>query len=187
VAPLVAEPRPLLFSLQLDLLGNAERVIDLDTEIADRAFELCMSKQKLNRSEVTCLLIDLRCLRPPHRMRAVGGAIEPGALDPVMDDPRILSRRQVRLRPKAAREDVVSIPRVDPGEPVLDRRPGLLGDFKLHRPACLLLDYSDAMSNPSAGANIVELYPHEIAASELAIYGEIEQGEVALPMLLIKG
>ena len=96
----------------------------------------------------------LRCLRPPHRMRAVGGAIEPGALDPVMDDPHILSRRQVRLRPKAAREDVVSIPRVDPGKPVLDRRPGLLGDFKLHRPACLLLDYSGAVSNPSAGANI---------------------------------
>jgi transposase InsO family protein len=71
-----------------------------------------------------------------------------------MDDPHILSRRQVRLRPKAAREDVVSIPRVDPGKPVLDRRPGLLGDFKLHRPACLLLDYSGAVSNPSAGANI---------------------------------
>ena len=33
------EPRPLLLSSELDLLGNAERVVDLDAEIVDRAFE----------------------------------------------------------------------------------------------------------------------------------------------------
>ena len=29
-----------IFSSKLDLLGNAERIIDLDAEIADRAFKL---------------------------------------------------------------------------------------------------------------------------------------------------
>jgi hypothetical protein len=40
-APLrLGQGRDSYLSSQLDLLGNAERVIDLDTEIADRAFEL---------------------------------------------------------------------------------------------------------------------------------------------------
>ena len=38
---------------KLDLLRNTERVINLDTEIAYRAFELCMSKQKLGMSHAT--------------------------------------------------------------------------------------------------------------------------------------
>ena len=43
--PASVEPRPLLLSSELDLLGNAERVVDLDAEVADCAFELCVSKQ----------------------------------------------------------------------------------------------------------------------------------------------
>ena len=80
-------------SSEFHLFGNAERVLDLDREIADRAFQLRVAEQKLNRSQVPRLLIDLRRLRPPHRMRAVGGAIEPDTGDPSMDDSRILPRR----------------------------------------------------------------------------------------------
>jgi hypothetical protein len=44
------------FSSHLDLLRNAKRVIDLDAEIADGAFELSVSKQQLNRSQVPVFL-----------------------------------------------------------------------------------------------------------------------------------
>src|SRR6266496_872446 len=87
-----------------------------------------MPEEQLDGSQVARLLVDLRSLRPPHRMRAVGGAIEPGALDPGMDDPRILARQQVRLLPEAAREEVLTIPRIDAGQPALDRGSRLFGD-----------------------------------------------------------
>src|SRR5437764_239759 len=80
-------------SSEFDLFRDAERVLDLDPEIADRAFQLRVAEQKLNRSQVPSLLIDLRRLRPPHRMRPVGGAVEPNTGDPSMDDSRILPCR----------------------------------------------------------------------------------------------
>ena len=46
-----------LFS-DLDLLGNRKRVVDLDPEIANRALNVCMAKQQLNRSKVPRLLVD---------------------------------------------------------------------------------------------------------------------------------
>jgi hypothetical protein len=75
------------FSSQLDLLGSAERAVDLDAEIADGALELRMPEEQLDGSQVARLLVDLRRLRPTHRVRAVGGAVQPGALNPSMDDP----------------------------------------------------------------------------------------------------
>jgi hypothetical protein len=36
------------FSSQLDLLGNAERVVDLDAEVADGALELRMPEEQLD-------------------------------------------------------------------------------------------------------------------------------------------
>ena len=90
-------------------------------------------------------------------MRAVGGAVEPGTLDPGMDDPRILPGREVRLRPEAAREEVPSIPGLDLGKPGSDRGSGLFGDFELNRPARLFLDNGGAVSNAAASADIVDL------------------------------
>src|SRR5271154_4713353 len=113
--PAIGLGRDVYLSSQLDLLGNAERVVDLDPEVANRAFELRMPEQQLDRSQITRLLVDLGRLRSPHRMGAVGGAVEPGALDPGMDDPRILPGRDVRLCPKAARKEVSTIPGLDLG------------------------------------------------------------------------
>jgi len=177
------EPRPLLLSSQLNLLGNAERVVDLDPEVTNRAFELRMPEQQLNRSQVARLLVDLGGLRSPHRMRAVGGAVEPGTLDPGMDDPRILPGRDDPPRPEAAREEVSSVPGLDLGKPGSDRGSGLFGSFELNRPAGLFLNDGCAVSNPAAGANIVDLQSDEITASELASNGEIEQREVTRSLL----
>src|SRR5207302_4366218 len=62
---------------ELDLLRDAERVVNLDPEVSNGAFQLRMSEQKLNCPQVTRLLIDLGRLRPPHRVRATGGAVKP--------------------------------------------------------------------------------------------------------------
>jgi hypothetical protein len=93
--------------------------------------------------------------------RCLGGAVQAGALDPGIDDPRILPRREVRLCSEATRKEVLCVPRVARRKPVLDRGAGLLGDLKLNRPAYLLLNDRSAVSNSAAGANIVDLQPHE--------------------------
>ena len=115
-----------------------------------------MPEEKLNCSEVARLLVDLGRLRPTHRVCAIGRAIEPSAFDPGVDNPCILSCRKVRLHLEAAREEVLSLPRRGLGKPVVDRGSGVLRDFKLHRPACLFLNDGSALSNPTAGANIID-------------------------------
>jgi hypothetical protein len=58
----------------------------------------------------------------------------------------------------------------------LDRGSGLLGDLEWHRTARLLLNYGRAVTDPTAEADIVDLQPHEIAASVFAVDREVEQG-----------
>ena len=48
----------------IDLFGYGERVINLDSEIADRALDLCVTQQELNGSKISSFLIDQRCLSP---------------------------------------------------------------------------------------------------------------------------
>jgi hypothetical protein len=89
----------------------------------------------------------------------------------------------VRVLPEAAREEIFAVSRVDLRKPGLDRGAGLLCDLELNRPACLLLNDSGAVSNSVAGANIVDLQAHKVAASEFAIDGKIEKSEVARSVL----
>src|ERR1700726_832527 len=134
-----------------------------------------MPEEKLHRPQVASLLVDLRRLCSPHRMRTVSGAVEPRTLDPGMNDPCILSCRQVRPRVEAAREEVLSIPRLDLGKPGSDRGSGLFGDFELDRSVCLFLNDGRAVSDPAGRTDIVDLQPDEVASSKLAIDCEIEQ------------
>ena len=52
-----------LFS-DVDLLRYGERIIDLNSEIADRALDLRVAQQELNSSKISRFLIDQRCLGP---------------------------------------------------------------------------------------------------------------------------
>jgi hypothetical protein len=50
----------------IDLLGNGKCVVDLDPEIANRALNLRVAQQKLNRSEISRLFVDQGWLGPPE-------------------------------------------------------------------------------------------------------------------------
>lgn len=75
-------------NLQLNLLRDSQGVIYLDAKVANRAFELCVTEQYLDSSQVTRLLVNLRCLGSPHRVSAIGAGVEPDRLDPSVDNPR---------------------------------------------------------------------------------------------------
>jgi hypothetical protein len=48
----------------VDLLGNGKGVVNLDPEIPNRAFNLRVPQQKLNRSKISRLFVDQGCLGP---------------------------------------------------------------------------------------------------------------------------
>ena len=58
--------------------------------------ELGMPQQELNSPQVLRALVDQCRLRAPHRVRTVGGRIEAGGHHPVLDDPRVLTGRDMR-------------------------------------------------------------------------------------------
>ena len=75
---------------KIDLLSDAESVIDLDPEIPDGALQLCMAEKKLDSAKVAGFAVDLGRLRPPHRVRAVNSPLEADTLDPTVHQPGIL-------------------------------------------------------------------------------------------------
>ena len=63
---------------------------------------------------------------------------------------------------------------------------GSAGDLELDWSPCLLLNDRGTVSNPAAGAHIIDLQPYKVAASQLAIDREIKEGKVALSMFELK-
>ena len=74
----------------VDLFGNCVRIIDFDTKVSNRTFNLRVAKQELDRAEIAGLPIDFRRLRATKRVRAVTARIEANGRHPVASQPRVL-------------------------------------------------------------------------------------------------
>jgi hypothetical protein len=83
-----------------------------------------MAKEELYGPQVTRLFVKLSRLCPAHRVRAVRRTIEPGAPNPLIDDARVLSCREVRLRAEPAREQEPTSCGTEIGQPVFDSASG---------------------------------------------------------------
>lgn len=112
-------------------------------------------------------------------MRAVGRRIQADLTDPVIDQARILARRDRSDRSHAAREQVIAVATAPLLDPPADRLPGLLGDLELDRMARLLLHHGRAGAHRTVQRDIADLEADEVAAAELAVDGEIEHRQVA--------
>src|SRR5262249_5504178 len=86
----------------------------------------------------------------------------------------------MRLRSKAAREKITPVPEIGFGQPVSDRGPGLLRNFELDRPPGFPLDHGGPLPRPATGAHVLDFQRDEVAAAQLAVDRQVEQGEVAL-------
>jgi hypothetical protein len=62
----------------------------------------------------------------------------------------------------------------------------LFGDFELDRSAGFPLDHRGAVPDSAPDAHIADLEPHEVAAPQLAVEGQIEQSEVASTLFELK-
>jgi hypothetical protein len=79
--------------LNFRALCEGERTFHVDAEVPNGAFDLCMAEQYLHRTQVTCLLIDDRCLGSAKRMRPVVLPAQSDPGDPLINEPSILPRR----------------------------------------------------------------------------------------------
>ena len=73
--PLAVATRPR--RLHLGLLGDLQGVVDLDPEVSDRALQLGVPKEELNRPEISGPPVDQRGFGAPQRMGAVSRRVEP--------------------------------------------------------------------------------------------------------------
>src|SRR5439155_7948269 len=79
-----------LANLHLGLLGDLHRIVGLDDEIPNCAFQFRVPEQQLNGSEIAGPPIDHRSFRTSHRMRAVCRCVQTDRIDPRPNNPRIL-------------------------------------------------------------------------------------------------
>ncbi len=82
----------------IDLFRNGDGIIYFDAKVADCAFKLRVSQQKLNGAKISSLPVNQGCLGPAKRMRAEAQRIEADAADPAGSEPGILPRRHMLLR-----------------------------------------------------------------------------------------
>ena len=79
----------------VDFLGDIKRVVDLDAEVSNRAFDLGVAEEQLNRPQVARAPVDQGRLRPPHGMRGVLARVEADAADPLAHETSILASRSM--------------------------------------------------------------------------------------------
>jgi hypothetical protein len=68
----------------VDLLGYGQRVIDLNSEIADCTLDLGVAQQELNCSKISRLFIDQGSLGPAEGMRAIEARIKADHCEPIL-------------------------------------------------------------------------------------------------------
>ena len=81
----------------------------------------------------------------------------------MVDDPRVLSCRDVRLVMESAPEEVLPVRWNAIGDRIAECCSGLFSDFELDRSAGFPLDYRGAVPDSAPDAHVVDLELHELS------------------------
>ncbi len=173
-------------SLDFGLLSNFERIIDFDAEISHRAFQLGMPEQGLDGSKIVNPALDQSCLGSAHGMRSIDLWIKADGFDPGFDKPGILSGRQVLAGTHSAWKQKSAVPMTHHLQPCFDGIAGWLRNLELNGPTGHFLDNNGSGSNSFAVPDIGEFDRNQIAATQLAVDGEIKECQVAFPPIKLE-
>src|SRR6516225_4374131 len=138
-----------------------------------------MTEQKLDCPEVPCAAVDQGRLGPSHRVRSELQWIETDAGDPFTDEAGVLPGGEATRFAAAAREQELPRPPSLQLEVVIDRLPGLLGDLEPDWPPGLPLSDSRSVERVTVRRHVLYADGDDVAAAQLTVDGEVEQGEVA--------
>lgn len=145
-----------------------------------------MSKQNLDGAEIPGRFVDNRCLGPPQRMGTIIFTGQANSGDPLVDKAGILSRAHVGSVISAARECEILQRATPQFEPFEEARAGVVHQLKLDRPPGLLLNHGGSSSNFPIADDVADPDLHQVAAAQLAIDSEIEEGPVPNASVLIQ-
>ena len=163
------------------MFGYLQCVIDFDSKVAHSTFELCVSEQELDRSQILRVTVDKGCLRAPQGVGPVVVWVLANERNPFLHDPRILASGEVARPLVAARKQEVSRRVIPLCNPRLNSRPRLLRDLEADGLAGLLLQDRGAGDEMRAVGDIADPQPNQVAAAQLAVDGEVEEGKIANP------
>src|SRR5580692_5037636 len=119
-------------------------------------------------------------------MRTEHARIEPNTTYPIAEETGILSGREALLGPRLCGKKVLSRLPVHHTQVIINRLPGLFGDLEPYRSTGLLLADRRTLNGVSVWGNVLDFESDDIATTQLAIDGEIEQRQVALAVCHLK-
>ena len=171
--PLVSHQRS-----ELDLLCEPQRVVYFYAKVAHRGFDLGVTEQQLDRSQIACLPMKLRDLCSAKRMRSEAAIVEPDVPNPPVDDAGILPRRNVRAPVCPTSEQVAYVIGSLGSQQAFDRLPRHFRDFELDGATGLELGNDPTIADESARADILCLETDQVRRPQLAVDSQVEESEV---------
>lgn len=133
-----------------------------------------MSEQKLDGSEVTRPPVDQHRLGPSERMGAKLHRIKAYAGDPLVNEPRVLSRRQSDGAAATGKEELPGSPSCHP-QIVIDCRASLVGQLEPHGPARLFLPDRGSIHRIATRRDVINSERYDITTAEFAVDDQVEQ------------
>jgi len=162
----------------VNLLGNSERVIHLDSQVFDSALDLCVPEQELHRTKVSGAPVNQCRLSAAYEWVPNNEGSKAKATDPVGYQSRVLPRGETLLLRSAWELALAKSPRVS-RKIIINRLTRLLGELEAHGSAGLLLANSCTLDRISVWSDILQSQAHEIAAPQLTVGCQIEESQVS--------
>jgi hypothetical protein len=156
------------------------------TSPADRPAFIPLCAQQLHRPQVAGGLVDDQCLGPPERMRAVILAPWADGCHPLVHQPGTPPSADVLRSIGSAWEGVVVKRATSVFQPGLVTGARRLEQLELDRSARLFLHNRGSGPNTAAADEFTDPDFHDVAASQFAVDGKIEQCRVTQPSLSIE-
>ena len=172
----VKEPRK---SLNLRALGESERILYIDTQISNSAFNLGVTQQNLNGAQVARLLVNDGRFGSAERVGAIVLPEQSNPGYPLINKSCILPGADMLGVIDPARKDKVVKGASATFKPSQDAGAGGLQELELDRPTGLLLDDDCSGTNPTTPDKVADLDFDDVATAQLAVDREIEHRTVA--------
>ena len=165
--------------LNLRGFSECERILDVDAQVPNGAFDFRMAKQDLHRAQVARLLIDDRGFGSSQRVRSVVLRPQSDPDHPLINEPGILPGADMIGVIDPARKGELVNRSASAFEPCQNSAAGGFEEFKLNRPACLLLDDDRPRADLAAADEVADLDLDDVPSRQLAVDREIEHRSVA--------
>src|ERR1019366_7871385 len=151
-----------LYPSDVDLLRNCQRIVDLDPEIADRAFQLGMPEQKLDRAKISGASIDQGDLRPAERVRAIHRGIQSDRPGPLVHETRVVPGGKRFVLSDPTWKQILARSSIALPDPLQDCFARLFGYLELDGTTGLLLHDHGPLPDASAQQHGVDPQPDQL-------------------------